>query len=235
MKRRWIRWAAVLASTALGIVIIRAAITNGPQHAILPSSVGLSRIAPGVWTDAPARSDTLVATLSEARAQAENFFQSPIQPKRIILCTMAPCAEKMRLQTLGLTYGAHLVLIGPKGINKSVIGHELSHIALNSRMGVRDVLKPRFPAWFNEGLAVHLFPDSRYRVFPNPGRVRTAVTFRDWRRFVTAENWPQAYGSAGALVSEMAAEMGPGGLRDFIEEVARTRDFDAAIKRLDLH
>lgn len=231
--KRLVRAAAILASLTLCAVLLRAVFVPGPQHAIWPARSGLTEIGPGVWTDAPERKIDFLEMLEQARQEAESFYGFEITPRRIILCASAPCARRMGFGTVGLTYGAHLVLIGPGGLNKSVIGHELSHIALNGMMDPTDLLSPRFPAWFNEGLAVHLFSDSRYNASSDPDWVRAARTFRDWRRLVTAENWPQAYGDAGALVTAYAEQHGLAGLRSLITDVANGADFNRRLAGLD--
>lgn len=61
------------------------------------------------------------------------------------------------MATPGLAYGKALVLIGAlawQNANpETIITHELLHAELHKSLTLRDISVPRFPMWFDEGLA----------------------------------------------------------------------------------
>ena len=88
--------------TALMILSLTAACAlPGPQHALAPGLNGLQRIAPGVYSDDPDSAKAQLAALDMARARVAPFFDDAM-PDRLILCTAQPCADRMRIDVLGL-------------------------------------------------------------------------------------------------------------------------------------
>jgi hypothetical protein len=189
----------------------------------------LIEVRDGVWTDSPDNVTHLLGVIQEQTARYG------IAPKRLILCATAPCAEQFRLRPLGVTYGSSLVIIGPKGLNQTILGHEFSHVALHQHYGLSDILSPRFPAWFDEGLAVWRNPDPRY-IRPETAEqaqwIKAAQTYLDWGERVNAETWPQAYGAAARLVEEIEAQIGADGLDQLIAAVTQGADFQHELSRL---
>src|SRR5262249_44046377 len=88
----------------------------------------------------------------------------------------------------------------------------------------------RFPAWFNEGLAVYVSQDARY-----PGEadeadvawIKGATTPEDWLRFIGKST--HAYEAARTAVGGVAGRVGGAGLRPLIGEVASGASFDRAL------
>ena len=55
-----------------------------------------------------------------------------------------------------------VVRFGPRGIDRTILTHELAHVTLHEIVGAHAVMDGRFPAWLNEGIAVIVSDDSRY-------------------------------------------------------------------------
>lgn len=210
--------------------LLAGAVLNGPHHGFFPAAMGLTKVSPYIWTDQPTRdTDALLASAQEIAAQ---FWGEGIAPDRLIVCYEAPCAQRLGLRPLGLTIGSNLVLLAPKGANPTVLAHELSHVALHRYMGLLDSFAPRYPVWFNEGLAVHVSPDARYVAKADTSWIRAAQIWGDWSDAVNARGWPDTYGSAGGEVAALANTLGRDGLHALIAEVAEGADFDAVLSAM---
>ena len=213
-----------------------AAALPGPQRALCPQCYGLSPIGGGIFTDAPHEADRLRALVETANRSVEVFFGTRGAAPRIILCTEAPCHQTFGSKPRGLTFGYHLVLIAPKGINRTIVTHELVHAELHRFMDIGDLWHQRFPAWFDEGLATLLSDDDRIDPAPPAADIawiKSARNFRDWGRFIRErEDWRPAYSAAAAAVGEIEARIGRYGLMDLIRDVAAGTDFDTALARI---
>lgn len=216
------RWPLICAAV-LALLTGVTACTPGPQHALWPRQAGLVQTAPGIWTDDPKATAEAVQIIAQAQQMLAALFGVRPEPDRIILCSDTPCAERFRLHTIGLAYGERLVLLGPEGLNRSTITHELVHVATARGLSLRALIDPPFPYWFVEGLAVHLAPpDPRY---VRPEKVEDAVwitrieTLRQWKDQVTQDSYPATYGAAGRMVEEMEARMGRPALLAMVTDV----------------
>lgn len=217
---------AFLASFILG-----SAFLPGPMQALAPRWNGLDEIAPGVFLDEIDRAAGLRAELVAAQARVADFFEAPVPRARVILCATDACAGRFLgdPRPSGRTYGAHLVVVAPDGLTPTVLAHELAHVALHSKMSLGDLLSPRFPNWFDEGLASWIAGDDRL-IAPDPAarvRVLEARHFTDWGGVMDDLGWQAGYGAAMALIEDMVAAGGVEGLRLLIERVAAGADFDA--------
>ena len=200
----------------------------GPYRALTPVSWGLSEVSPGVYVDDPRKGPEIRALLRKARTNSAAFFGSNDVEPRYIICTTLQCSETFGLQALGLAIGYHLVLIAPRGVNERTMTHERAHIDLHARMGLIDLWKPRFPHWFDEGLASYVAGETRLGGTPNPRQadwIRGAQTWSQWRTVVRARSARTAYSAATQLVSELAAKSGRSGLKTLVDRVALGADF----------
>ena len=232
IRHRLVRAAlAFLVSFAAG-----AAVLPGPLQALAPRWNGLEEIAPGVFLDDPSRAAEIRAQLADAEAAVRETLDAPLPRARMILCATETCAARFmgKHRPSGRTYGAHLVLVGPNGLNPVVLTHELAHVALHARMSLGDVVSPRFPTWFDEGLASWVARD--HRLTPPDAKARARVLqaehFTDWGEVMDDLGWRRGYGAALALVEEMVAAGGAAGLRGLIERVADGADFETERRRL---
>ena len=101
-------------------------------------------------------------------------------------------------------------------------------------VGPLDALWPRYPSWFNEGLATYLSGTPAVR---GPARVTeaqwitAAKTPLGWRRAKRGRTAAQYYGAARRMVEGLEAEIGRDGLRRLVDAVAAGADFGAELRR----
>ena len=206
----------------------------GPHRALTPELAGMVQVAPRLHVDAPGEAARVQALIAAAERRTAAFF-GPLQADPVwVVCTTRACAEALALRANGMTYAAHLIVIGPRGVNPIVLTHERIHAELHRHVGLRDVFGPRFPAWFDEGLAAHLSGDARLFQPDDPRAadwIREARDWFSWRRLREGRDWRASYGAAARLVAEIEDRIGADGLRALIDEVDAGADFDAALAR----
>ncbi|MCI2399372.1 hypothetical protein [Aliiroseovarius subalbicans] len=220
----------LILSLVLGLSASVSFANGGLGRALRSSPPGVVQIAPNVFIDDRVKAEKALRDLEQARAQVARFFGPAQSDPRIILCTTAPCKTTYlgKGGPRGKTWAYHVVALGPKGVNRMIMAHELSHAELHRRMGLRDVLDHRFPSWFDEGLASYISRDDRLSA-PTPeriARIKQVRTARQWGRVVTQLGWKQAYGAAMVLVEDVAQAGGDKALRHLITEVMTGADFD---------
>lgn len=209
----------------------------GYHRALTPSWFGLTQIDTQLWTDDPSRANELLNLTAQSEHPARAFFGSLTTTPRILLCTTPACAARFNLGPIAVTLGYHAILASPGGVTPMILAHERVHSELHAYMGLSDLFSPRFPAWFDEGLASHLSHDTRL-TRPTDARdadwITSARTYRDWGRLHApdGQNWRHTYGAAARLVDELDDTIGRDGLRALIADVANGADFDAAYERL---
>ena len=234
MKRRTIFALAAAALTLTGAAL--AAATPGPHRALCPSCLGLTEIAPGLWTDDPATAPALRRMAAEGAATVSAFFGTPEATPRLILCQTKTCQDAFAIRPSAVTYGASLILVAPKGVSEMILTHELTHVALHRRQGVADILDQRFPAWFDEGLASLVSNDTRLpTAIPEADRRRITEARHFWQwgdAIADLGGWKPAYGAAMAEVVRIRDDLGPEGLKTLIARVADGADFDATLERM---
>ena len=133
---------------------------------------------------------------------------------------------------VALAYPAHrivlldaLTLSGPEG--QVTLRHELAHVALGQ-------LAPRWPRWFQEGLAQNLTGENVSMT--HYAALFAAVTQEKIFRFEhLAEAWPDlpsdveiAYAQSAAFVGWLATRHGPEGMGRLVDEVATGQPFEQA-------
>lgn len=222
------------ASLCLGLTAAYAALP-GPHRALTPGVFGLTEIAPDLWIDDPARAAVARGFARQADDTAAAFFGPLRTHPRIILCATQDCADRFGLKPSGLTYGHHLILVGPKGQNPVIVTHERIHAELHRSLRLSDLWDQRIPTWFDEGLASYLSGDMRLDSPDNPRDadwICAARSFRDWGRLHPAQDWRRTYGAAARLVAEIDEAHGREGLRELVAAVEAGASFDAEYARL---
>jgi hypothetical protein len=202
----------------------------GPWRALTPAAFGLTEVGPRVYSDAPAQGRAIMALIERSRNRAEALFGPGGWQPTYVVCTAAPCTRTFGFDAAGLTIGYHLVLIAPSGLNDEVMLHERIHVALHRRMGPIDLVFPRFPNWFDEGLATLWSRPPRVRGRGDPQAaawVREGATWASWQRLTTERPVDDVYNAAALLVGDLQDRIGRGGILDLIGKVAAGGDFDA--------
>lgn len=217
------------------LAIMAFAAVPGPHRAAAPGLFGLPNPAPRLYTDAPERTGEFLAMIAEAEAVTEAFFGTLDRDPLWVVCTTGACQQEFGFGSNGVALGAHFVLIGPNGLRQVTFTHERIHIALHKYLGLSDILHPRFPAWFDEGLASHLSGDTRLTPYPNARDadwIRTARRLSDWNALQQGASWRDRYGAAARLVAEVEEIGGQDGLRRLVEAVGAGADFETEYEAL---
>lgn len=221
--------AAVFAGLAMAAV-------PGPHRAFVPESYGLVEVSPTLYLDDPAAAPRVAALIAGAEAATRDFFGPLEADPAWVVCTTPACEARLALRSNGLTYAAHLIVIRPLGLNPRTMTHERVHAELKRYLGVADLLSPRFPAWFDEGLATHLAGDDRLRLPADPRDadwIARARTHLDWTRMRGTAGVRDRYGAAARLVAEIEEIAGRDGLRALVRRVGEEgADFEAEWRRL---
>ncbi len=228
-KALWIGVKAILAALLIFAALAIAAIPS-PYRAFVPESYGLTQISTTLYLDVPAEADRVAALIAKAEANTKAFFGDLQTDPVWVICTADPCKAAFDMRANGMTFGTHLIVVGPKGVSEMILTHERVHSELHRHLDLTDVWKPRFPAWFDEGLAAYLSGDARLRQ-PRDARdadwIRAARRLWDWNAMRSQADWRDRYGAAARLVAEIEEIAGTDGLRALITRVgADGADFD---------
>lgn len=133
---------------------------------ICPTCYGFSAAVPGVFvestTDAVAAKRAL-ETIGSARDRVRHFYGTLESKPRILACLTEACYQ--RIGGGGSTGMALLdvaLFLSPRGNRIVIASHEMSHIELHRRLGLRATVERKVPQWFDEGLAAMVSDDPRY-------------------------------------------------------------------------
>lgn len=136
---------------------------------LCPSCYGLEESAPGLWVEAamaPEARTALIAEVAAARATIARFYGPAQAHLRILACESAACDRRLGGRgAAAVTYslGAlSVVRLSPRGLNETILTHELAHTETHARLGFFAQISGRMPAWFDEGLSVVISDDARY-------------------------------------------------------------------------
>ncbi len=231
LRLAWILLRSALMAAAAAGALAFAAVPM-PLRAFTPGLFGLPQVAPNLHIDVPAEAPRVRAMIAAAEARTSAVFGPLRADPAWVVCTAQACADRLGLRPNGMTYAAHVIVIGPGGLSEMVFTHERVHAELHRSLSPRDLLGPRFPAWFDEGLAAHVSGDSRLFRPADPRAadwIRAAEDFFSWRRLREGRDWRDSYGAAATLVAEIEGRLGADGLRALIETVEAGTPFDAAL------
>ena len=201
----------------------------GLHRALYPEAFGLTEVAPRVWTDAPDRSEELLAMAGDARAHVASFFGDEPPRPTLILCASRACAATFGVGGSGLAVADMIVAVAPGGLTTGTLTHEMTHARLHRSMGLGSILNQPYPTWFDEGLATHVagHPVWRGEVTANARRrVRQVERFWRWRDALDDLGVGLAYRAAAAEVASIQALAGRQGLLDLISRAEAGEDFD---------
>lgn len=138
--------------------------------------------------------------------------------------------------SVALAYPVHnIVLLDAVSLNapagNQTLRHELSHVALGR-------IAPRWPRWFQEGLAMHLTGE-RYAVNQYTALFRAVTQDRVFRFEDLDEGWPEqpadveiAYAQSLSFVEQLLANHGGPRFGELLDAVAAGEAFDQAFARV---
>lgn len=134
-----------------------------------PVCYGLERAAPGLWVEPAmptAARTALAAEVASARAAIAAFYGPSQAHLRLIACSTTACDRRLGGRgAAAVTYSLgrwSVVRLGPRGLNQTILTHELAHTETHARLGLWGQLTGQMPAWFDEGLSVLISQDARY-------------------------------------------------------------------------
>ncbi|WP_054941186.1 hypothetical protein [Paenibacillus ihuae] len=126
-----------------------------PIHAVLIEYSNMKEVAPDLYVEPGLQSseqEELLRTVESAESKIAEVFGGRSSSPKIIAVQSQKALQKYAENSTGQTYyypWKNYIVIGPKGLNESVISHELTHAELRERLHN----KHKVPAWFDEGLA----------------------------------------------------------------------------------
>lgn len=212
------------------------AATPGVQRSYLPKLYGIHQIDQNIFTDSTTDQDKIKNLVKKARVNTQQFYGDLRSNPQFIICTTKRCKNQLGFKSRGIAYGFSYINIGPKGVNETILTHELLHAELHKRLGYIGLLKQTIPAWFNEGLATHLSNDKRLSKNHSAKDItwiKGAKYRKDWSKFASKNGWKRAYGSAAQAVKKIEDEIGQKGIRTIISRVAENgEDFDRVLADL---
>ena len=140
--------------------------------AVCAPCAGLERVTPTLVVepsmDAATRAE-LLATREAASQRVADFFgtRSPaLDGAVLVACVTEACDRRLGGRGPRATAYSTPVLtairLSPRGLDRTIVAHELAHVAIHERAGHARQRSGAFPAWFDEGLAVIVSRDTRY-------------------------------------------------------------------------
>ncbi|MEP9350977.1 hypothetical protein [Xanthobacter sp. KR7-225] len=133
---------------------------------VCPACYGFQQIGPRLHADPAMTEDAramLRRTVAEAPARLALFFGATASTPVVLACAGAACQARIGAGgARGMAYGAFGLRLSPAGLDPVIVVHELTHIELAARLGLRRVAMGSVPAWFDEGVAVIVSDDPRH-------------------------------------------------------------------------
>ncbi len=160
---------------------------------LAPESFGMQQIAPKVYVE-PAMPQQAIqqlkADIDSARSiLSETFGMLKSDPELICCFSQETYQSFGGISARAKAYGKWKILFSPRGLNPTILVHELCHTELKTRLDVIWPNPTQLPAWFDEGLATHLSRDNRYTLQTwhaqtDSGRIAAKlgelITTREW-------------------------------------------------------
>ena len=225
----------ILSLTFVSAAVAAVAIP-GSQRMMAPGWFGFQEIDHNVF--APPNMDETkrkiaLNSIREAERLVSQFYGYKTSRPIIVICPSNSCDSAFGKQgARGAAYGKRIVRLNDKGINVTIAAHELAHTALKTHVGEWYALIGAVPAWFDEGLAVLLSRDERFK---DPVRdtvledLRRNSNWWDWSGLVKRHGWRDTYGAAFLMVKSLEAEVGRQCLLSILSGAADGVRFDNAL------
>lgn len=217
------RIAKILAALALGAGLGLGALLwflPALRGGICPGCMGLEEVTPALWVEASMPDHArraLAAEVEAARARIAAFYGPPRAHLRILACESRACDRRLGGRgAAAVTYSlgpVSVVRLAPRGLNATILTHELAHTETHARLGLIGQVTNRMPTWFDEGLSVVISGDPRY-LGPGSGAARCLRAPRadlpaspfDWAPLAAKDR--MLYAEAGCAVEIWLSENG---------------------------
>lgn len=230
---------------ALGSALTWLAANPAIAGTLCPPCFGLAHLDGRIWVEpslGAGERERLINSLAEARAAVSSVFGNLATDPVLLVCASEKCDRRLGGRgTRAVAFGWHIVRVSPRGRNVVVLAHELSHTEFHWRTGAWALVSGRYPAWFDEGLAVLISRDPRFLEVGGVGAPRckgnwdesemAALPRSVWQWMREAGETRDLYSRAACIVARWYAAAGRDGLMELIEELRGGADFDAAFAR----
>lgn len=227
------RFFSFFVNAAFAAIVVGAAVP-GMHRVVAPHYYGLSEIAPRVWSDTQRRGKVLNLA-SQARNQVNEFFGYASARPTLILCETKACAKAFGIRGNGLSLLDMAVMVSPGGLTLGTLTHEMTHSRLHLKTGIRNILSPTYPAWFDEGLATHVADHPIWNgQITRAHRDRVKQVKRAWqlRGAFRDLGVGRTYRAAAAEVADIEARIGRAGLLGLVTRAQSGEGFSAALADL---
>lgn len=195
-------------------IVVGVALVLRPVAAwICPACYGLERAEPLLYVDKqmPFEERSRLSTaIVAAKSHVAEFYGTLVLEPVIVACSTQACDRRLGGR------GAHaanfsgwkfaVIRLSPRGLNKTIVSHELSHVQAHQRVGITRLLSGKLPAWFDEGLAVLVSEDRQHSEPGHPASRRCTRAFtgelpQDFR------SWGQLAARTPTLYTDAACEV----------------------------
>ena len=198
-----------------------------------PGCYGFTEAGSRLYTDQAMASGAAAefeADIAEGFARVSGFFGSMHSDPYIFVCGSETCDARMGYRgAKAKAFGDSFILVFARGRSAEFVAHELSHIELHHRIGLRRGLSGAIPAWFDEGLAAVISRDPRYIGTGAHGEPVCVAEpdgplpnhFREWVKAAGRKDRPVYAMAACAVIRWMKENGGRPGVLDAVERIAK--------------
>lgn len=219
---------SLLTNAACAALFVGAALP-GMHRVLVPEAYGLTQIAPRVWSDAPQDAPRLQSLANTSRQRVIDFFGDIPPRPTLILCATNECAAAFGIRGNGLSFADMAVMVAPGGLTTGTLTHEMTHSRLHREMGIRKIVSPPYPTWFDEGLATHVADHPVWRgQITDAARQRVKKVRHAWqlRSAFRDLGVGPTYRAAAAEVALIEQNAGREGLLELVARAEAGENFD---------
>lgn len=232
----------ILGLFIFSIVVVSLTVYAKPVNAMFVDYSNMEQIDKDVYVEPDLKSDErteLLEYVMSSQDKVADVFGERVSSPYLIVTLSQQALKKYAENTTGQTYyypWKNYIVVGPKGLNVSVISHEFTHAELRERLHNKN----KVPVWFDEGLATMV--DGRYSnykkvwlQYSNNGEIPVDYSLLDSHQafhYGNAEAWTN-YNLACYEVSRWYTIVGSSGLIKLIDELNKGEQFDVKYKLLE--
>ncbi|MDA8870594.1 hypothetical protein N9H93_04325 [Rhizobiaceae bacterium] len=241
--RRLFKWSAfIVILMVAGSGVAFTASYPAVAAATCPGCYGFEKIDERLYVGqemTPKARGDLQRDIAAARKSIASVLRSAEARPFIFACSTNACDHRIggrgdqgaRAQVQSTPWFS-VVRFGPRGMNETILTHELAHVAMHDVVGALAVMDGRFPAWLNEGMAVIVSNDERY-IRPGTTAEERCLIEPDGPLPADPFEWASAAGqshqtlyarAACASLHWLEANGGTQGLINALQHTARTGD-----------